>query len=112
MDNFLFDLCKAPWHLLNGTIDVNAAFNTWISIFNDVCDLHCPLIERRVKRFKQPDWFSNDILDVMKKRDMTLKQARLFNSHDLWNEYKVLRNKVVHLIVHAKKNLLVIRIPL
>ena len=101
-DKFISDLRNAPWYLLDGINDVNRAFDVWISIFNNICDSHCPVINRRVKRFRQPKWLNNEILNAMKKRDLCLKRARLGSTDSLWNEYKSNRNKVVHLIMRAK----------
>ena len=101
--NFLHDLRNAPWYLLNSEKEVENAFEKWVRIFNEVCDSNCPVIERRVKRLKQPAWLTSDIIDAMKKRDLSLKYAKANSCQSSWSDYKRNRNNVVHLIVKAKK---------
>ena len=83
--------------------DINAVFNEWVNSFNSVCDNHAPYYVRRVKRLRQPPWFSTHILDLMHVRNFHLIKASRTNLPDDWLLYKTLRNKVVHTIASEKR---------
>ncbi|WAQ99776.1 hypothetical protein MAR_024149 [Mya arenaria] len=65
-ESFLSDLIRIPWGNLNNT-DTNEVLHTWVSNFSSVVDNHVPIRFHRVKHIKQPDWFTPDILDEIKK---------------------------------------------
>ena len=60
----------------------------WDRLFKGVCDKHAPLIKRRVKRDKQPDWLTDELLQAISTRDQYKA------THDHIN-YKIWRNKCV-----------------
>ncbi|WAR04353.1 hypothetical protein MAR_019722 [Mya arenaria] len=94
-ESFLSDLIRIPWGNLNNT-DTNEVLHTWVSNFSSVVDNHVPIRIHRVKHIKQPDWFTPDILDEIKKRDK-------FKAKNDMDNYRVSRNKVCTLIDNSKK---------
>ena len=52
----------------------------------------------------QPKWFSNEISQEIKKRDMLLKKARKSQTESDWSEFKRVKNKVIELIRDTKSN--------
>ena len=100
--SFLRDISDAPWDLVHAENNVDTAMNLWVKIFNNICDLHAPFVEKRVKRFKQPGWMNNEILNAMHDRDLLLRQSR-FDSAKVAS-YRQMRNRVVHMVKSAKKS--------
>ena len=64
----------------------------WINII----DKHLPLVTKRIKRPKQPEWISNNILLAINKRENAKKNKDEPN-------YKYWRNEATKLIRDAKK---------
>ena len=65
-------------------------------LFVGVIDNHLPLKTKRVKRMRQPDRITQDILHCMRERDYHKSAGNL-------TEYKKLRDKCVSLVREAKK---------
>ena len=59
-------------------------------------DKHAPLKQHRVKKVKQPDWLTPEIIDSIKTRDH-------YKAIGDTSEYKIWRNNVVNQIKKAKK---------
>ena len=49
-------------------------------------------------RYSKNKWISSEIIEKMKERDRKYKAAALTGSQELWDEFKLLRNKVTHMI--------------
>ena len=65
-------------------------------MFSDVIDKHVPLKQHRVKKIKQPEWLTSEIIDSIKTRDH-------YEAIGDTDQYKKWRNNVVNLIRKAKK---------
>ena len=92
---FLQDVSMAPFYLVENESDPNKAMDIWYNLFNQVLSKHVPMKTKRVKKYKQPDWYNNDIKLARQKRDMYKRKRH----HDL---YKKWRNKTKLLIHNAK----------
>ena len=92
---FLSDLRNVPWSVCETFDDPNDALDCWYKLFMDIVDTHAPMKERRVKRLKQPDWFTDEIHDAIRERD---KHAK----HKNYENWRFWRNKVTNLIKKAK----------
>ena len=55
----------------NSTEDIDDSLEYCYKLFIDVIDKHLLLKTKRVKRIKQPDWMSYEILQCMKKETNT-----------------------------------------
>ena len=64
-------------------------------MFNQINNNHCPGVAKRIKRQKQPNWNSNEIVNIMRRRDFEKKRHN--NA-----EYKKLRNKCKLMIRNSK----------
>ena len=69
---------------------------SFISTFTKIIDKHLPLVTKRIKRPKQPEWISNNILLAINKRENAKK-----NKDE--QIYKYWRNEATKLIRDAKK---------
>ena len=67
--NFLYDLENQPWSVIDIFDNASGALDFFTSIFNSILSNHAPKKQRRVKRQKQPNWVTNDILQARKIRD-------------------------------------------
>ena len=88
--NFLYDLENQPWSVIDIFDDASDALDFFTSIFN-----HALKKQRCVKRQKQPNWVTNDILQARKMRDQYKKSSNT-------QQYKIWRNKVKSLIKKSK----------
>ena len=94
-DTFLQDLMSVQWSVLDTLSDINEALSKWYDMFIDVVNKHAPLKEKRVKKAKQPDWMTDDILKEMSQRDH-------YKSIGDDVSYRATRNKIVDMIQQAK----------
>ena len=94
---FLSDLQNAPW-LTNGAenISMDQYLQSLISTSTKIIDKHLPLVTKRIKRPKQPEWIANNILLAINKRENAKKNIDEQN-------YKYWRNEATELIRDAKK---------
>ena len=94
---FLSDLQNAP-RLTNGAenISMDQYLQSFISTFTKIIDKHLPLVTKRIKRPKQPEWISNNILLAINKRENAKKNKDEPN-------YKYWRNEATKFIRDAKK---------
>ena len=97
ISKFNEDLRSVPWDVIKVFDTVDDALDTWYSLFSDVIDKHVPLKQHRVKKIKQPEWLTSEIIDSIKTRD----HYKAIGDTD---QYKKWRNDVVNLIRKAKKN--------
>ena len=98
---FKDDLGNVPWEAINDIDDVDVALDTWISLFMAVVDDHVPLRKKRLRKNPCP-WITDEIVGVMKQRDRIHRAAIEMNEIPLWDEYKMLRNKVNHMLSRQK----------
>ena len=94
---FCKDLAQIPWDIIDVFDDVDDALDAWYNLYLEVVDKHLPWREKRVKRQKQPDWMTNEIMQCIALRNH-------FKSLNDMVNYKTLRNRCVSLIRNAKTN--------
>lgn len=104
VDKFLSDLQCIPWNTLDMFTDPNDTLEQWYCLFNNVLNLHAPFKKRRVKRQYTPEWFTAEISEAIMQRNNLHSLAVLNNTNHSWHEYRVARNRVVHLIRSAKRS--------
>ena len=68
-DMFLEDLNRCTWDSIKDTNDIDHNLEIWYSLIIGVVDKHLPFKPKSVKRIKQPDWMTHDILECMRQRD-------------------------------------------
>ena len=92
------DLMVAKWHDVNLGIcgDISIAISSFVSEFTSIVDKHIPLVQKRVKRIKQPGWITPELLKSFSLRDSA--KAR----HDYEN-YKYWRNHSTYLLRKSKQ---------
>ena len=70
---FIEELSEAPWDTAFVFEDTDDIVDSWYKIFNDVLGNHIPIKQKRVKRRAQPNWFTSDLIDDLRKRDKLLE---------------------------------------
>ncbi|CAB4024977.1 Hypothetical predicted protein [Paramuricea clavata] len=92
---FLEDLTLVPWNVFESFDDPNDALDCWEKLFLEVVEKHPPLKKRRVKKPKQPEWLTEEMLKAMNTRD---KFAQLNDDRNR----KLWRNKANNLVRNGK----------
>ena len=97
---YLSDLQNAPWLTIGAeNISIDQYLQSFISTFTKIIDKHLPLVTKRIKRPKQPEWITNNILLAINKRENAKKNKDEHN-------YKYWRNEVTKLIRVQRKNII------
>jgi hypothetical protein len=84
-------------------LNVHEAWRAWKQAFCDVSDAHAPLRTIRAKNRHNP-WMTGDLLSLMYERDRVKKKALKTKNTVIWEQYKLLRNQVVHNIKQAQRS--------
>lgn len=95
-NDFLSELGNAPFYEVEYESDPNACIQIWYNVFNKILNKHAPMVTKRVKRDKQPEWFNNEIKQARLKREQ-------YHRLGMWEEYKYWRNKTQQIIDKSKK---------
>ena len=74
---------------------------TWLELFNGICDRHAPYKEIKIRRKTLP-WITPQIRHKMNVRYKTLLKARQTKKEELWAKYRELRNSVTKEVRLAK----------
>lgn len=97
-NNFISDLLQVPWEIIGSFDSLDEIVETWNTMFLEVINKHAPLKAHRVKRKRQPDWVTPEILDYIKERN----KCKINGNVD---RYRCLRNKVSVLIRNSKQKI-------
>ena len=84
------------WGKVTTYNNVNEAWSCWVTMFNDACNKHAPIKQKRVKGFL-PEWVTSDFLQLSKDRDYCYAKAHRTNNVQDWAKAKALRNKANNL---------------
>ncbi len=90
---FIEHLHKLSWSVIDVLDDPKDQLQIFVSLFNDACEMHAPLREKRVRANDVP-WKTTKIKDLMEQRDRRKLLAQKKRCKYLYNEYKKLRNNV------------------
>ena len=83
--------------------DVNNAVEKFQAIFSEICNQHAPLKKKRVRNKKAP-WLTDDVIRLMRERDILKKKAIKSGDKEDWSRFRTLKNKVNYEIKHSKKS--------
>ena len=96
-EKFNIDLIQSDLQNIEQIDDLDDALSSLYKIINTTLEIHAPMKTKRIKRAKQPEWYSKEIINASKLRNMYQKQKN-------WVQYKVWRNKTSYLIRKNKRN--------
>ena len=95
--DFVETMKQTNWNNVLDKLNVNDAYNTFQSLFDNACDQHCPIKEKQMKG-SFPEWINGDYIKLCKDRDHYFSRAHKFNNDDDWKMARHLRNKANKLI--------------
>ena len=96
-------LSRQDWTSFDESEDVDEMWKYFEGNLNKSLDVICPVRTINVLNTK-PDWLSNEIIQLMRKRDKAYKKARR-TKHDVdWRKAIFLRNRVDMFIKQYKKH--------
>ena len=101
--DFVETIKQTNWNNVLDKLNVNDAYNTFQSLFDNACDQHCPIKEKQIKG-SFPEWINGDYIKLCKDRDYYFSRAHKFNNDDDWKMARHLRNKANKLNRSLKKN--------
>ena len=92
-ENFKNVLSMQDWIEFDETNDVDVMWDLFEHNIRTTLDVTCPIRDIRVSDTK-PQWLSNEIIQLMRKRDTAYKKARLTKNQIDWRKATFLRNRV------------------
>ncbi|PFX17833.1 putative RNA-directed DNA polymerase from transposon BS [Stylophora pistillata] len=90
---FVKDIESAPWSVCSVFNDPDDCYWAWLRIFKDICQVHAPYREVKIRSVSVP-WITPQIQHLTNKRFKMLKMAQRLGDPNLWAEYRELRNRV------------------
>ncbi len=94
--DYIDSIKNVNWDLVTNCTDVDQAWMIWKHLFNEVCNLHAPIKQKRVST-SLPEWINSDYIKLSKDRDYYYAKAHKTNDDEDWFMAKSLRNKVNNL---------------
>ena len=101
--DFINSLKTKDWDIVTRFSDVNSAWAAWFDMFNEVCNKHAPIREKKIRGYL-PEWVTTDFLKLTKDKEFYYDKAHKTNDPLDWDKAKTLRNKVNNLSKTLKKN--------
>lgn len=103
MCRFIDDLQDLKVEEVFSTDDPNEIWHRLYSFYLAVIDLHCPKKRLRVRK-NRPQFISEELIKLMRDRDLAFKQARKSKVPRDWNQAKLLRSTVQTKLFEAKRD--------
>ena len=100
--NFINSLKDKNFDKVTSYSDVDTAWSVWSDMFNEVCNDHAPIREKRIKSYL-PEWVTSDFLRLTKDKEFYYDKASKTNDPLDWEKAKSLRNKVNNLRINLKR---------
>lgn len=94
-ESFISDLSNELNTFTLSQSDIDDDVTAWYVLIIKHLDRHAPLKTKRVKTKRLPDWYTPEIIQARKMRDISKSQKN-------WTDYKRYRNTTKHLIRKAK----------
>ena len=102
---FIETIKQSNWNYVSDKLNIEDedAYNTLQDMFNNDCDIHCPIKEKRVKG-SFPEWINGDYIKLCKDRDYYFSRDHKFNNDNDWKRASQLRNEANKLNRSLKRN--------
>ena len=101
MEAFQQGIREANWDDYNHSGVVTEKWDIFENIIRENIDRMCPLKIFKIKQEKEP-WVTNELIELIKDKDLILRRARKRKDHQLWTEAKRIRNQCISRIRKAK----------
>ena len=99
-----FELLNLDWSPVYKSMNVNEAYDTFLSMFIPLLDKHIPFKKKKPHktRFRKP-WITHKLLKHIKRKNKLYKKFLNEKNDSSKSKYNKYRNKVTNLLRHAKK---------
>ena len=101
VSSYAEDVSQTSWDDIERCKDVNSAYGFFEEKLMDLIDKHAPLKKQRIRKQESP-WMNSDIIELIRKRNLSKKHAIKSKLDGDWREYRRLRNQVTAKIRQAK----------
>lgn len=109
LEAFCTDLMEFDFDL-SPTEDVNDLWNLMWNFILSVCDKHCPFVTFTAK--SKPDYITDEILSMMRKRDLAYKTAHRTKKAEDLSYAKTLRQELTRELRKAKRRYILLQLDL
>ena len=95
LNKFNERLVHYGWHLALNSLDVNIAYDNFISVFSSIYNECFPIIHKKIKtlNYSKP-WITPAIIKATKRKNHLYKNWQLIKSDYALEKYKNYRNKI------------------
>ena len=100
-NNFQDSIIDADWTNYNNERTVSGKWSQFVKIVRNIIDVTCPLKSFNIKQVKEP-WITPPLIELIKDKDMAIKQAKKGNDPVLWRNAKQLRNTCTNRLRKAR----------
>ena len=101
INNFQASIINADWTDYRNERSVEGKWKQFVEIIRNVIDVSCPLKSFNIKQVKEP-WITPPLIELIKDKDIAIKQAKKGNDPVLWGNAKRLRNTCTNRLRKAR----------
>ena len=105
VDGFVAAAETAPWENIILVQNVNDKVTVLENTINDLLDVFAPYKTFTIRKPNSTPWLTDEILDIMNKRDMFKMNYNKTRNKTFLANYKELRNKVTSMMRQSQKKL-------
>ena len=98
------DLSGQNWDCIMSSNDVHTSYKTFVNLFTNLYDKHCPFKEKRVYNNDLKPWFTKCLRNTCKKKNRLYRRFLSHRSLENETSYKLYKNKLPFILRMAEKN--------
>lgn len=105
ISSFRTNLMLHSWRTVYDETDTDKAYDYFLSTFNSMYSIHCPIKEVKMKT-KRPDkpWMTNGLHKACRKKNILYKEFLKHRTIEMENKYKKYKNKLINIMRICKKD--------
>ena len=84
--------------------DVHTSYKTFVNLFTNLYDKHCPFKEKRVYNNDLKTWFTKCLRNACKKKNILYRRFLSHRSLENETRYKLYKNKLTFILRMTEKN--------
>ena len=101
---FSLDILQADWDLFYSATDVNSKVSCFMRVWDAVAEVHCPVVNRVVRRPDCPWLRDSAVREVMEERDAARRAWTVSRSVADHQTYRQLRNRAKVVLTRARRS--------
>ena len=107
MASFSNELSQQTWESVLKSDDVNQAYDSFLHIFMDIFNKHCPVKQVPPKSFEnKKTWFTKGLKRACKKKYKLYKAFIVMRSAEAEQKYKTYKNKLTSILRITEKTII------